>query len=250
MLSRNFRLQQVGNINWVENQYNFKDIAFSIDELIILDVSRNKRDCDKFCETVRKLIRNIFVPIALGGGITNAETARKYFRSGADKIILNTALTGDSLLVNRLIKEYGSQAIVASVDFTLKDGELIILKENGKNIINMTFHNYTQYLNELGVGEIYLNSIDRDGTGQGYMFDRVEQYFDVFKSPVIISGGAGNATHFIEAARHTKINAVATANLFNFIGKALPEARETMVEAGINMSYFQPMSSMEVIRDK
>jgi cyclase len=90
MLSRNFRLQQVGNLTWLQRNYNFSHIAFFIDELIILDVSRGERNTDNFCETLKKLTSDCFVPIAAGGGVRSIDYARRLLRSGADKIVINT----------------------------------------------------------------------------------------------------------------------------------------------------------------
>ncbi len=103
MLSRNFRLQKVGDLNWIENQYNFKNISFSIDEIIILNVNRHEKDIEKFCNTITKAINNIFVPIAVGGGISSIDYAKSLFMSGADKIVLNSALTENPELVLELI---------------------------------------------------------------------------------------------------------------------------------------------------
>ena len=116
MLSRNFRLQQVGNLTWLQPNYNFSHIAFFIDELIILDVSRGERNTDNFCETLKKLTSDCFVPIAAGGGVRSIDYARRLLRSGADKIVINTPLFEDQDLVRDLVKEFGQQCVVGSVD--------------------------------------------------------------------------------------------------------------------------------------
>ena len=90
MLSRNFRLQKVGNLRWLQKNYNFSQITFSIDELIVLDVSRDGRDEEKFRDCVRLLTEECFVPIAAGGGIRALDQAQKLLHSGADKVVLNT----------------------------------------------------------------------------------------------------------------------------------------------------------------
>lgn len=238
MLSRNFRLQRVGNLNWIENHYNFKNIAFSIDELIILNVNRDERKLLEFSHTITKIIKNVFVPIAVGGGVTSMEYAKVLFMSGADKIIINSILTENPSLVKELISEYGSQSVIASIDYSLGGKEIMLYRNNGTNLINYNFNDYIAYIQELGVGEVYLNSIHKDGTGQGYSMDTIKPYLSLFKIPVILAGGAGNSKHLIEAALCPNVDAVATANLFNFIGQALPNSRAEMQNKGIHLANF------------
>ena len=116
-LSRNFRLQKIGDIDWLLKNYNFIKIAESIDELIIIDVSREKRNNQDFLNTVSEISRNIFVPVCLGGGIRTLEYAKKLFKSGADKIILNTSLFVNPSLVDEISQTFGAQAIIGHVDF-------------------------------------------------------------------------------------------------------------------------------------
>ena len=104
MLSRNFKLQKVGNLNWLNENYNFSKISFFIDELIILDVSRNNRDLDIFCSHIKTLTKNCFVPISAGGGINNLIKAKTLLKSGADKIVINSLLDSDIDMVFELAK--------------------------------------------------------------------------------------------------------------------------------------------------
>jgi len=244
MLSRNFRLQKVGDLNWIENNYNFKNIAFSIDELIILNVNRNERNLIEFSNTITKLIANVFVPIAVGGGVTSMEYAKTLFMSGADKIVINSILTENPLLVKELISEFGSQSVIASIDYRIENDEVKTYRNNGFNLTNYNFTDYIAYIQELGVGEVYLNSIQKDGTGQGYDMEIIDPYLNLFKIPVILAGGAGNSKHLIEAAQNPTVDAVATANLFNFIGLALPNSRMEMQKSGIQLANFSTLEQI------
>lgn len=139
MLSRNFRLQKVGNLEWIENNYNFENIAFSIDELIILNVNRNERNLIEFSKTITKLISNVFVPVAVGGGVTSMEYAKTLFMSGADKIVINSILTENPILVKELVREYGSQSVIASIDYNIEKDGIISYRNNGTNSINFKY---------------------------------------------------------------------------------------------------------------
>ncbi len=223
--SRNFRLQKVGDINWLEENYGFKDLAFSLDELIVLDASRGKRDVAKFVKNLSKLAEDVFIPICAGGGIECLDDAKILFDNGADKIILNTAVYDNIGLVTDLVEKYGSQSIVASVDY-MKDDVFI---KNGTQKVDIELFEYMRRIDSLNFGEVYFNSIDKDGTGFGYDIKAVNKIANRISIPLIISGGAGNAKHLIDGLMDSNIDAIATANLFNFMGDGLPKARKEVI---------------------
>lgn len=229
MLSRNFRLQKVGDFAWLKKHYNFEKIAFSIDELVILNVTRNDRDINIFANAIKEVINNVFIPVSVGGGIRSLSDADLLLKSGADKIILNTTLYTNEKLVNQLVKKYGSQFIVASIDYKSEDNNNVVFIKNGSEKVVMDLTKYLIYINTLNIGEIYLNSIDRDGTGQGFDLLNLENILSMVKYPLIIAGGAGNENHLIEALKNPHVDAAATANLFNFIGDSLPKSRQQIL---------------------
>ena len=108
MLSRNFRLQKVGDLNWLQTNYDFSHISFSIDELIVLDVSREDRNISVFCEVLKVLSEGCFVPIAAGGGIRTLDQARSLLRSGADKVVVNTPLFENEDFIKELPASLGN----------------------------------------------------------------------------------------------------------------------------------------------
>jgi imidazole glycerol-phosphate synthase subunit HisF len=229
--SRNFRLQEVGDINWLERNYKFQEIAFALDELIVLNASKKKKDIKSFSKVLNRLVNDVFIPIAAGGGIRSMKDAELLFHNGADKLVLNSVLYTDKELVKKLVKKYGSQSIVGSIDYALSN----VYISDGLKKIDLPLGKYIDYVTSLGVGEIYLNSIDKDGTGFGYDFETICLVSKNIKLPLIIAGGAGNDRHLIEGLRTDNVSAVATANLFNFVGNGLPEARKRILEEGINI---------------
>ena len=236
MLSRNFRLQKVGNLRWLQKNYNFSQIAFSIDELIILDVSRENREQDKFCEHVKSLTEECFIPIAAGGGIRDIEHARKLLHSGADKIVINSLAAINSKLINEIASEFGRQSIVLSVDVMRSKNDYTVWTENGSKVQTYSLTEYIENLNNLPIGELYLNSIDRDGTGQGYDSELLDYLPSHLSMPVILAGGAGKYEHLAEGLNNNKVDAVATAHLFNFVGDGLEVARNSLLEKGFNLA--------------
>jgi cyclase len=243
--SRNFRLQKVGNLNWLEKNYGFQKIAFSLDELIVLNASKGNKLISSFAAMVSDLVNDVFVPICAGGGIRNMEDAELLFNSGADKIIINTILIENPLLVKDLIQRYGSQSIVASIDYKTANGLYEVYVSDGTKKIEYELEEYIRYIESLDIGEIYLNSIDKDGTGFGYDFEIIEKLAKTVTKPLIIAGGAGNESHLSEGLKIPGVSAVATANLFNFIGDGLPNARKRILASGENIANWIDENTLE-----
>ena len=234
--SRNFRLQKVGNLNWLKRNYNFKELAFSLDELIVLNASKDEKKIEEFAKILEGIVEDVFIPIAAGGGIRDIDDAKLLFNSGADKLILNSLLYTRPDLVKNLVQQYGSQSLIASIDYRKLNGNIVVFINDGTKKIDMNIEDYLKYVENLDIGEIYLNSIDRDGTGFGYDFDTIDNHTNQLKKPLIIAGGAGNADHLIQGLKREKVDAVATANLFNFIGDGLINAREEIISKNLNIA--------------
>ena len=250
MLSRNFRLQRVGDIEWLNTNYDFSKIAGFIDELIVLDVTRDNRDILTFSDALKRLTLGCFVPIAAGGGVRSLDDARLLLHSGADKIVLNTPLFDDKALVRVLAREFGQQCLVGSVDVikNVSHGYSIVTG-SGNRIVDESAKKQLISVFEEPVGELYLNSIDQDGTGQGYDMGLLDLIPENCVTPIILAGGVGNTGHLIEGFVDSRVDAVATANLFNFIGNGLQLARESLVTEGHNLATwpnFDEMSFMQV----
>tara|TARA_B100000989_G_C19526278_1_gene467024 strand:+ start:758 stop:1570 length:813 start_codon:yes stop_codon:yes gene_type:complete len=235
ILSRNFVHQKVGDINWLRKNYNFKSTSNFIDELIIINVDE-KRNYDDFFDVSKKIAKDCFVPISLGGGITDFDMASKMFKNGADKIILNSSTFKNPELINKISSVYGSQSVIVSIDFKKENKNTYsVWIENGKKKIDFSLDEHIKNLTKYEFGEIYLNSIDKDGTGFGYDLSVMSRLKSISKKiPIIISGGAGNYNHFFEALKIQEIDAVSTAHLFNFIGDGLEKARKSLIEKKIN----------------
>ena len=239
MLSRNFRLQKVGDFNWLKKHYNFEKIAFSIDELIILDVTREGRNINDFSSVIKDVIKNVFVPVAAGGGIRSMDDAEILLNSGADKVVLNTALYNNSELIRSLIKRYGTQFIIGSIDYAIENDIKNVYIENGMHKIDLNLETYVDRIEEMSIGEIYLNSIQKDGTGQGYDISSLSSILNQITTPVILAGGAGNHLHLIEGLQQEAVDAAATANLFNFLGDSLPKSRIQIIDNNIPLAHFK-----------
>ncbi len=262
MLSRNFRLQKVGNLQWLQSNYNFSHISYSIDELIVLDVSRGQKQTEEFCTALKRLSEGCFVPIAAGGGVKSIDAARSLLRSGADKVVINSALYEDNGFIQNLASEFGQQCVVASMDIkSSPDGDFQVWSECGSVCQLGTAAHWIEQVSQAAIGELYLNSMDRDGTGQGYDLRLLDLLPGNMLKPVILAGGVGNASHLAAGLADPRVDAVATAHLFNFVGNGLKKARQTLISGGVDLplwdvqmlehhlSYFGSQKTMDATHD-
>jgi cyclase len=244
MMSRNFRLQRVGGVDWLTRNYRFASVSEAIDELMILDVSRGARNRDAFLDAVREVSRGCFVPLSLGGGITDPEDALLLLRSGADKVVINTALWSHRGLVEQVARIAGEQAIVASVDIRGAGEASEVMTANGSTPAGRDTADLLSDLGHLPFGELMLTAIDRDGTGMGLDMSSLELLDPLVGHPVILSGGVGKGDHIAEGLADPRVTAVATANLLNFVGDGLARAREDVRSLGHDLCIHVPPQSI------
>jgi imidazole glycerol-phosphate synthase subunit HisF len=239
MLSRNFRLQAVGTIDWLFDNYDFARVSRGLDELMVLDVSRGVRDPGRFAEAVQYVAGLCFIPVTVGGGVTSFDIAQRYMRSGADKLLINSAFHSDPALCRSLAGHFGRQCIVAGVDYRrTPQNARCVMTEHGSKEVPMTLSEWVNALQKNGAGEILFQSIDQDGTGMGLDLSVVDQLREPPEVPCILMGGVGKAGHIIDGLRHPTVDAVATANLFNFIGSTFLDVRRMISATGIEMAHW------------
>ena len=234
-LSRNFRLQKIGNYEWLKKNYDFSMITDSVDEIILLNVSREEAEIDNFCKIIKTFTKECFIPISAGGKISSINVAKKYIRSGADKLVINSNLF-NKVLLKKIANTFGEQCIIASLDYHNLEDNFLFYRNNGSKKINLSVKEIFEILSNLPIGEIILNSIDMDGTSNGFDFSILKKIPRSFQKPVIYAGGAGNYKHLVEAFRKKEIDSISTANLLNFVGDGLQEARKQIIKNKIKLA--------------
>jgi len=239
-LSRNFSLQKVGGIDWLKNNFGFGETCNFIDELIILDVTKNPNDSDKkfFLNDVNKLREKIFVPLTLGGGIRTFNDAKLFFDNGADKVMINYLAHFDKEICHSISSIFGNQALSVMVDYKIIDNKILTFINGGKTK-SFNFNHYIDQLKNLRFGELILNSIDKDGTAAGLDQQTFKEIPDDLINPILIMGGAGKPEHFVNTLKNDKISGIVTANLFNFLGTGLKEARNFSLKENIKLINFE-----------
>ena len=240
VLSRNFNKQKVGDINWLLKNYNFETISTGIDELIIIDVSQNINK-EKFIDAVKQINEKIFIPITLGGSIKSLKDVDFYLKNGADKILLNNIFFEKNNLPLDIANQYGKQFIIGCIDYKLINNEIKIFKNRSKELCeNLSLKYHIEQLLNRGVGEIILQSIDLDGTGMGIdlrILDEINM-IDIM-CPIILKGGIGKPDHIKNVLLNEKVNAICTANLFNFIGDTFTKTRELLYKESIEIAVWE-----------
>lgn len=233
-LSRNFRLQRVGDVRWLVDKFRFKSIGKFVDEIVILDVTRDTQGASKdnrFGNAVSYLMRETFVPLTIGGALRSLGDVKQCFHLGADKLLFNTPILNQPDLVHECVVHFGAQAVIAAIDVK-REGKVYFSRIANAHANGLQLTEHLQIAAELGVGEVMVNSIDQDGTGNGFDMELVRQCMGI-PVPLIVAGGAGKPEHFADILSLPGVDAAATGNLFNFIGKGFERVRAHLLEQGL-----------------
>lgn len=191
-----------------------------VDELVLLDITASRTGKGPSFEVVQNIASECFMPVAYGGGITSVEQIRRILGTGVEKVVLNTAALKDPNLVRDAAREFGSQAVVVSIDVKRKlFGRYEVYVEGGTRATGREPVSYAREMEDIGAGEILLNAIDRDGTMKGYDIDLVSKVTSALGIPVIASGGAGSISDFAAASKRGGAAAVAAGAMFVFHGR-------------------------------
>lgn len=191
----------------------YKDGA---DELIYIDAVASLYQRNNLLDIVKRTAENIFIPLTVGGGIRSVDDVRKLLRAGADKVAINTAAIHDPQILRDCSNTFGSQCIVGSIQAKLIDGSYEVFTDNGREATGIKVYDWVLKIVDLGVGEILLTSIDRDGTGLGYDIELVSKVVSLVPVPVIACGGAGRAAHFKEVIDKGSVDSVSAASIFHY----------------------------------
>lgn len=190
-----------------------------IDELSILDIgaTKNKREPD--FELLKDIASEAFMPLSCGGGITSVEQVHELLAIGYEKVVINTGLIRNPELIKKSVELFGSQSIVGSIDAKIVSGQYRCVIADGGEVINMTPIEMAKEAERLGVGEIIINSIDRDGMMQGYDIKLVSSVADAVKVPVTAIGGAGEINDLKRVLEEGHAHAAAGGSMFVYYGR-------------------------------
>ncbi|TDT33134.1 imidazole glycerol phosphate synthase subunit HisF [Naumannella halotolerans] len=208
--------------------------AAGIDELTFLDISASHEGRSTTREVVRSTAERVFIPLTVGGGVRSVLDVDELLRTGADKVGVNTAALARPELITEISHRFGNQVLVLSVDARREPGQpsgFGVTTHGGRRSAGVDALAWAIEGAERGAGEILLNSMDADGTTDGFDLEMISAVRDAVDIPVIASGGAGTADHFVEAAR-AGADAVLAASVFHYGVVTIDQVKSALAEAG------------------
>jgi imidazole glycerol-phosphate synthase subunit HisF len=192
---------------------------FEVDELVFLDIDASKQNRTVDLNLIKKIGDEAFMPFSVGGGIKTINEIKTILNAGVEKVILNSNAINNLNFIKEASDIFGSQSIVVCIDFKKSNSSYEVFTHGGTIPTGLTPLDVAKNIEKAGAGEIILNSIDRDGTREGYDIYLIKQISESVQIPVIALGGAKDSGDFIKAIKEGKASAVAAGSTFVFIGK-------------------------------
>jgi cyclase len=210
--------------------------AQGADEICFLDITATVEKRDTIIHMVEQVANEVFIPLTVGGGISDISHIRNLLNAGADKVSINSAAVKNPEFVREAAKKCGSQCIVVAIDAKAKeDGSegWEIFTHGGRKGTGIDAVEWAVLMAEYGAGEILLTSMDRDGTKAGFNLPLTRAVADAVPIPVIASGGVGTLDHLVECVKKGHASAVLAASIFHFGEYTIAEAKSAMNKAGV-----------------
>lgn len=209
--------------------------AQGADEVTFLDVTATVEGRDTTFDVVRRTAETLFIPLTVGGGVRSVDDVAELLHSGADKVSVNSAAIRTPELIDQIARHFGDQVLVLSLDVkrarTTPSG-FVVTTHGGRKATDIDALEWAKEVTERGAGEILLNSIDADGTKNGFDLELIRAVRDVANVPLIASGGAGELEHFAPAV-HAGADAVLAASVFHTKKFTIAQVKEELVKSGV-----------------
>ncbi len=222
-------LRTAGDPGELARRYN----AEGVDELVILDITATIERRRALADTIHAVARELFIPLAVGGGIRTEADAVAAVEAGADKVSLNTAALSNPSLITTLAERYGSQAVVVAIDAKWENDRCAVYARSGQVSASREAVEWAREAEDRGAGEILLTSIDRDGTKVGFDCRLTAAVSGALSIPVIASGGAGTLDHFTEVFTQGRADAALAASIFHYAETSVHTLKQHLQQHGV-----------------
>ncbi|MGA1087624.1 MAG: imidazole glycerol phosphate synthase subunit HisF [Ilumatobacteraceae bacterium] len=203
------------------------------DEVVFLDITASSDQRVTMVEVVSRAAEQLFIPLTVGGGIRDTDSARALLRAGADKVSVNTAAVQRPELISDIAGDFGNQCVVCAIDAKRVDNGYEVFVHGGRTATGMDARAWAERAVALGAGEILLTSMDRDGTREGFDTGLIRAIVDVVGVPVIASGGVGSLEHLALGVLDGGADAVLAASIFHFGEFTVAQAKDAMAARGV-----------------
>ncbi len=207
--------------------------AEGADEMVFYDITASSGARQTMIEVVARTSEQMFIPLMVGGGVRTVEDARRLLRVGADKVGINTAAVSRPELISELSATFGAQCVVVGIDVRRMTGGWEVFTHGGRKPTGLDAVSWAVECEQLGAGEVVLNSMDRDGTREGFDLALTRAVVDACGIPVVASGGVGNLDHLVAGATLGGADAVLAASIFHFGEVSVGQAKAYLAAAGV-----------------
>ena len=206
-------MRKIGNAKFFAKKY----FRAGADELIINDVNASLFGRSTALDLLKSCCKNIFIPVTLAGGLKNINDVKKALESGADKVAINTAAVKNKSVIKDVAQMFGSQALIISINakkISLNKWEVFI--DKGREETGLDVIKWAKFVEKSGAGEIHINSIDNDGTFNGFDYDLIRKVSKIVKLPLVIGGGLGSIEHIDKLLKIENIEGVSVSSALHY----------------------------------
>ena len=207
------------------------------DEIVFLDITASSDARKILLDAVERTANQVFIPLAVGGGVRSVDDMAELLTHGADKVSVNTAALADPTLITRCAEVFGAQCVVLAIDARKRTeaSGWEVFSHGGRRATGRDAVEWASLGEQLGAGEILLTSMDFDGTHEGYDIELLRAVRGAVRLPVIASGGAGSARHMYEALSNGGADAALAASIFHFGELTIPDVKQELVALGLEV---------------
>ncbi|MBI1287980.1 MAG: imidazole glycerol phosphate synthase subunit HisF [Flavobacteriales bacterium] len=203
------------------------------DELVFLDITATVEGRKTFAELVGHIAEEINIPFTVGGGISSVADVEILLAAGADKVSVNSSAVRRPELISELANEFGNQCVVVAIDAGMVDGNWRVFTHGGRAATDIDVFAWAKEAEQRGAGELLVTSMQHDGTKSGFAIDLLKELDAITTIPIIASGGAGNAQHFVDVFQKSGVDAALAASIFHFGEVPIPQLKNELRTKGI-----------------
>lgn len=223
------------------NDFALRYYQQGADELIYMDTVASLYGRNHLSKMISSAVKDIFIPITVGGGIRSVEDVREILRSGADKVAINTAAVANPQIICDIARQFGSQCMVLSIEAKQTGNEeWEVYTDNGRERTGLDVVDWVKTCVSNGAGEVLVTSIDREGTRKGFDIDLVKAISAEVSVPVIASGGMGKLSDMLTVVQEGQADAVAMADILHYDRATISQIRKAALLAGLKVRSYDP----------